>query len=161
MVRPITGLVAVLVGVSATVATSHPLHTSFTEIVRERSGHVALSVRLFADDFGKTLDSLAALPASRGSEIDAVAQRYFEQTVALVGRNRATVPLAWCGMRSVDGLTFLCARSVEPVPGTKLRFRNRLMFDRFADQLSIVRWTSRSTIKTLVLSPRAAEGPLY
>ena len=140
--------------------TAHPLHTSFTDIARERSGHVAISIRLFADDFGATLDSLGKLPAARGSTLDAVVRAYFERSVALVDRSGAQVPLMWCGMNSTEGLTFLCARSVEPVSEKSLRFRNKLMFDRFSDQLSIVRWTSNAKTRTLVLSPRSAEGAL-
>lgn len=138
--------------------TAHPLHTSFTEIARERTGHVAISIRLFADDFGATLDSLSKLPAARGSAPDAVARAYFERSVALVDRSGAQVPLTWCGMSSTEGLTFLCARSVEPVSEKSLRFRNKLMFDRFSDQLSIVRWTEKSKVTTRVLSSRAPEA---
>ena len=140
--------------------TAHPLHTSFTEIARERSGHVAISIRLFADDFGATIDSLSRLPANRGSAMDVVARAYFERSVALVDRSGASVPLTWCGMNSTEGLTFLCARSVGPVSEKALRFRNKLMFDRFSDQLSIVRWTSDAKTQTLVLSARSAEGSL-
>jgi hypothetical protein len=68
-------------------------------------------------------------------------------------------------MRTQDGLTWLCARSVAPVPPGRMRLRNTLMFDRFLDQISVVRWdrgtgTRGSKARTLILSARAPEGQL-
>jgi hypothetical protein len=63
-------------------------------------------------------------------------------------------------MRTQDGLTWLCARSVAPVAPGRLRVRNVLMFDRFRDQVSVVRYDRGSGARTLVLSARAPEGQL-
>ncbi len=140
--------------------TAHPLHTSFTEIERERSGHLAISIRLFADDFSKALDSLKALPASQGVELDLVAKAYFERSVVLRDEKGSSIPLEWCGLKQVDNLSWICARTRAPAPDGALRIRNSLMFDRFADQLSIVRWTNKSKAGTRVLSGRAPEAVL-
>jgi hypothetical protein len=139
--------------------TAHPLHTSFTEITRERSGHVAISIRLFADDFGATLDSLGRLPTARGLTADAVARAYFERSVAVTQRG-TPVALSWCGMKTVENLIWLCARSTTTVTDGALRIRNTLMFDRFVDQLSIIRWSGKSRGGTRVLSGRAPEAVL-
>jgi hypothetical protein len=136
---------------------AHPLHTSFTEITRERSGQVAISIRLFADDFGAALDSLGRL--SRGTSPDELARRYFTESVAVTIRG-VPVELTWCGMKTVENLTWLCARSKAPVSDGALRIRNSLMFDRFPDQISIIRWSGRSGGGTRVLSGRAPEAPL-
>ena len=156
MVRPIATVLALLLSVTAAAPTAHPLHSSYTEITREDGGAVALSIRLFADDFGVALDSLRA--ATRGSTVEVVAQQYFARSVAITAADGKPVPLAWCGMRIDDGLVWLCARSSRPIPAGKLRVRNALMFDRFSDQISIVRWTRGSGTRTLVLSIRAPEA---
>lgn len=162
MVRPVAALLFSLLvaGRSPVAVSAHPLHTSFTEVVRDRTtGVVSISVRLFADDFGNTIDSLSRLPSARGISSDGVVQAYFERSV-VVARDGKPVRLAWCGMRNADGLTWLCARSVGAVPAGKLRIRNALMFDRFADQISIVRWTTTSGARTIVLTGRSPEAAL-
>jgi hypothetical protein len=139
---------------------SHPLHSSYTDVVRDaRTGGLSLSVKLFADDFGVALDSLGLLPSARSMAREAVAQAYFERSVT-VTKDGQPVRLAWCGMRTADGLTWVCARTVDPIPKGRLRIRNVLMFDRFQDQISIVRWTSMSRARTLVLTGRSPEAML-
>jgi hypothetical protein len=163
MVRPVVGLCLALMLTIATSGDAHPLHSSFTEISRERGGTISISVRLFTDDFGVALDSMRA--KGRGAASETVAQEYFARSVVLTTADGKPVQLEWCGMRSQDGLTWLCARSVAPVPPGRLRLRNALMFDRFRDQISVVRWdrgseTRGSVARTLVLSARAPEGQL-
>ena len=137
---------------------SHPLHSSYTDVARDaRTGGLSLSVKLFAADFGVALDSLGLLPSVRSMAREVVAQAYFERSV-IVTSNGQVVRLAWCGMRTADGLTWLCARSIDPLPKGKLRIRNVLMFDRFQDQISIVRWTSGSGARTIVLTGRSPEA---
>jgi len=152
MVKPFALLFVLL---AADSVRSHPLHSSYTEIAQDaHTGGLSLSVKLFADDFGVALDSL-----SQSSTREAAAQAYFDRSVTVTS-NGQVVRLGWCGMRTADGLTFLCARSIDPLPMGKLRIRNALMFDRFGDQISIVRWTSRSRTRTLVLTMRAPEAML-
>lgn len=163
MVKSVTTLCVALMLAVARPGDAHPLHSSFTEIARERGGTITMSIRLFADDFGATLDSLRA--RTRGAPGETVAREYFARSVVLTTADGKPVPLQWCGMRSQDGLTWLCARSVAPVPPGRLRVRNALMFDRFRDQISVVRWdrgsgTRGSETRTLVLSARAPEGQL-
>ena len=153
MVRAVTLLVALLLAVTES-GTAHPLHTSFTEISQDRDGVVTMSIRLFADDFGATLDSLRKAGAPSA---EAAARLYLFRSVAVLVAGKA-VPLTWCGMRSDSGLTWLCARSAQPVPRERLQVRNALMFDRFRDQISIVRWSGTSETRTLVLSARVPEA---
>ena len=136
---------------------AHPLHSSFTEISRERSGTIAMSIRLFADDFGVALDSLRA--SSGGTTGEAVAQAYFARSVFLLTADGKPVPLVWCGMRSEQNATRLCARTLKPVDGAFV-VRNSLMFDRFSDQLSIISWIGRKGTRTVILSARVLEARL-
>ena len=163
MVKPIAALCLTLLFTIARPGDAHPLHSSFTEITRERGGTIAISIRLFADDFGVALDSLRA--KARGAPGETVAQEYFARSVVLSTADGKPIRLEWCGIRSQEGLTWLCARSVAPVSAGMLRLRNALMFDRFRDQISVIRWnrgsgTRGSETRTLVLSARAPEGKL-
>jgi hypothetical protein len=159
VVRPIVALLVLLAaGPAPVLLSAHPLHTSFTDVTRDRTGAITLSVRLFADDFGAVVDSLRSLPAYRGESSDAIVRRYFEQSVTLRSKTGAPLRLVWSGMRTGDNLIWLSARTIDPAPRGVLRLRNALMFDRFADQISIVRWTGSSGVRTLVLSASAAEA---
>lgn len=158
MVKPVAAIGLALLLPIVRPAGAHPLHSSFTEITRERGGIIAMSIRLFADDFGAAMDSLRA--QARDVAGEAVAREYFTRTVVLTTVDGKPVQLQWCGMRTQDGLTWLCARSVAPVASGRLRVRNALMFDRFRDQVSVVRWNRGSGARTLVLSARAPEGQL-
>lgn len=152
MVKPFALLFALL---AADGVRSHPLHSSYTELARDaRTGGLSLSVKLFADDFGIALDSLGLLPSARGMTREAVAQAYFERSVTVTS-NGQVIRLAWCGVRTADGLTWLCARSLDPLPKGKLSIRNALMFDRFGDQISIVRWKGERGDRTVVLTVRS------
>jgi hypothetical protein len=150
------GSLAILVAAARVEA--HPLHTSFTDVTRDAStGVVSVSVRLFADDFGAMIDSLRALPALRNLTTDQVAKAYFRRSFSLSSGD-GPVELEWAGMRTVDGLAWISARSPVAVPKGKIRIRNSLMFDRFSDQVSIVRWNGRRGARTVVLSARTPEA---
>jgi len=129
------------------------LHSSHTAITRERGGELRISIRLFTDDFAAALQSMQS--NSNGASLDAVAQQYLARTVALVVGGKP-VPLVWCGMRSDQSVTWVCARTSTPVTSSFL-FRNSMMFDRFSDQLSIVSWTGKKETRTSVLSARVPE----
>jgi hypothetical protein len=62
-------------------------------------------------------------------------------------------------MRAEVTVIWVCARSTAPVAGA-FRVRNALMFDRFADQISIIRWVQQKETRTLILSARVPEGRL-
>jgi hypothetical protein len=70
----------------------------------------------------------------------------------MLSSGSAPVKLEWCGSRTADNLVWVCLRSSTPLPPGKLRLRNTLMFDRFADQISIIRWTRGSRTQTIVLT---------
>ena len=148
----VTSFIALLIVVTRP-ANAHPLHSSHTAITRERGGELKISIRLFADDFAATLQSLQT--SSKGATLDAVAQLYLARTVAIVV-NGKPLPLVWCGMRSDQSLTWVCARTSKPVDGS-FSLRNSMMFDRFRDQLNIISWTGRKDTRTTILSARVRE----
>lgn len=136
---------------------AHPLHSSYSEITRERGGEVVIRVRLFADDFGALLDALRA--SSGRTSLDSVARQYVQRQLTIAGPEGAAIPTDWCGMRSEQNVVWVCARSARPITGA-FRVRNALMFDRFTDQISIIRWAGKKETRTLVLSARVPEALL-
>ena len=134
---------------------AHPLHSSYAEITRERSGEVVIRVRLFADDFGALLDSLR-VSLGRTSR-DSVARQYVQRHLTIAGPEGTAIPIDWCGMRSEQNVVWVCVRSAQPITGP-FRVRNALMFDRFSDQISIIRWSGKKETRTLVLSARVPEA---
>ena len=143
--------------VSAGHLSAHPLHSSYAEVTRERTGAVVMQVRLFADDFGALLDSLRA--SSGGSSLELVARQYVQRQLVMTAADGATIPTAWCGMRSEQNVVWVCVRTEKQIRGA-FRLRNALMFDRFPDQISIIRWTGQKETRTLVLSARVPDALL-
>jgi hypothetical protein len=136
---------------------AHPLHSSYAQITREQTGAVVIQVRLFTDDFGALLDSLRS--ASGAQSREDVARQYVRRQLVLTGADRAVIPIVWCGMRSDQNVVWICVRTTKPVNGA-FRVRNALMFDQFADQISIIRWSGRKETRTLVLSARVPDALL-
>jgi hypothetical protein len=138
---------------------AHPLHTSVTELTYDAASRaVTVSVRLFADDFGMALRARGATPSLQGSSLDAIARDYFAAAVALVRADGAPIALAWCGIREESGLIWLCARAAGVASFSGLRLRNALMFDRFPDQISIVRAVGSRGVQTLLLTKKSPVG---
>ena len=154
-VGPLMGLLIAIGLVCTGRLDAHPLHSSYAEITRERTGEVVIRVRLFADDFGALLDSLRA--SSGGQSLEAVARQYVQRHLTMANTDGISIPIAWCGMRSEQSVVWVCSRSAKPITGP-FRVRNALMFDRFSDQISIIRWSGKKETRTLVLSARVPEA---
>jgi hypothetical protein len=158
--RRVSALVGVLFAISVVNAgrlDGHPLHSSYAEITRERNGTVDIQVRLFADDFGALLDSLRR--SSGVQLLESVARQYVQRQLVLTMPNGTSIPMTWCGMRSDQNVIWVCVRSATAITGA-FRVRNALMFDRFSDQISIIRWAGKKETRTLVLSARVPEARL-
>ena len=156
-VAALMGFLFVIGVVSADRLDAHPLHSSYAEITREHSGAIAIQVRLFADDFGALLDSLRRSSGAQSPE--SVARQYVQRQLVITKPNGTPIPVTWCGMRSDPNVVWVCVRSTTSITGA-FRVRNALMFDRFRDQISIIRWAGRKATRTLVLSARVPEARL-
>ena len=160
MVRCAAFVLALLCSPIANSAAAHPLHVSYTEVTRDRTGRIAISTRLFADDFGAFLDSLRVRPEWKGQSREAVARDYLRRKVRLSAKGGVALALSWCGMRTVDGMTRVCLRSEGSMPAGVLELRLDVLFDRFPDQVSLVRWNGSSRPRTMALTPRMPAGRL-
>ena len=157
MVKRAIGIAGFLIVLTVSGLPAHPLHSSYADVTRERTGNVAISVRLFADDFGALLDSLRK--SSGGLSLEAVARQYVQRHLTVSTTDGKVTPLEWCGMRPEQTVVWVCVRSALPLSGA-FRLRNAIMFDRFSDQISIVRWSGKRETRTLVLSARVPEALL-
>jgi uncharacterized protein DUF6702 len=115
----------------------HPLHTSLAEVRYDASGsEVQISLRVFAEDFADAVRTSQRLSAATPVGEEAT-MAYVARTFVLMSGDRTRVPLAWCGVRREGDLSWICLRGRSP--GAKdLRLTNRVLVERFDDQINIV-----------------------
>jgi hypothetical protein len=142
-------LLAAIVGWLA-LAGSHPTHTSAAELSQEPGGTVSVVIRLFADDIGETVGA----PPGRKQAGEAL-RRYLSDRFAIVDRSGARVALQWDdGAISGDVLTL---RSHTPGELAGAKVTNRVLTERFADQVNLVRATYAGRSATLIFT--RGDGP--
>lgn len=133
-------------------AGSHPTHTSAAELSQEPGGMVSVVIRLFADDIGETV---GAPPGRKPS--GAALRRYLTDRFAIVDRSGARVALRWDdGAISGDVLTLRSrTRIAGELAGAKVT--NRVLTERFADQVNLVRAAYAGRSATLIFT--RGDGP--
>lgn len=123
---------------------AHDLHTSLLHLKwSSRTGELHGTLRVYADD-------LTAAARAAGQPAEVLVRR------ALVIRaKRGQVSLALCGSRAVADAIIYCLRGrVADLSGAWVS--NTLLFDRFDDQVNVVRM--ESTRVTTLLLTRSARG---
>src|SRR4051812_37806037 len=113
----------------------HPLHTALAEIsYQPNSGVVGIQLRMFADDLA------AAVAAPAGASLpDSVLSAYTRGTLALIDRGGRPVRLQWRGAER-SGDTVLLRLEGELAGGLQhARLLAAVMWERFPDQVNIVR----------------------
>lgn len=124
----LTLLVLALLGQSARPADAHPLHTTLTALGYDAGAReVVLTVRVFADDFGR------AVARSRSP------LRYLNGAIDVRGADGRRIPLRCGGVRRTGDLLWITLRGPAPSGVRGGSVRNALMFDLFEDQVNIVR----------------------
>jgi len=112
---------------------AHPLHTTLTQLAyREADRSVAVTIRVFADDFRAVLTR---------DVTDSAAAAYLRSAFTLSDRSGRPLAVVWCGMRRTGDLLWLCLRAPAPQGLSGLRVRVALLFDRYEDQINIVQAT--------------------
>jgi hypothetical protein len=127
----------VLVAAWLAHASMHPLHTSLAEVRYDASAFaVQVSLRVFADDFADAVRASQRLaPSTPVAEAQTMA--YIARTFVLLSGDGKRLSLTWCGVRREGDLSWLCLRA--RTPNVKdLRLTNRVLVERFADQVNIV-----------------------
>lgn len=132
----LAALVPLLLG-----AAMHPMHTSSAELSYDGSARRAeLVVRVFADEFDK-------LGADDGARTGRVASG-----IAITARDGRVVRLAAGSLRRVADIVEL--RFAGPLDGglTGARLLDSILFDRYADQVNIVRVRHGDRTDTLLFT---------
>jgi hypothetical protein len=122
---------------------THPMHTSSAELVHEADS-VRVTIRVFADD-------IAAVGAVRP---------YLGERFGIVDRSGNAVRLQWVGSELAgDVLTIrMRGRIAGGLSGAKVN--NRVLIDRFADQVNVVRAAYDGRAVTLIFSRGDGPKPL-
>jgi len=124
-------------------ASRHPMHTSSAELVHGADS-VRVVIRVFADD-------IAAVGAMRP---------YLEERFGIVDRSGQSVRLEWAGSEAAgDVLTIrLRGRIAGGLSGAKVD--DRVLIDRFADQVNVVRAAYDGRSATLIFTRGDGPKPL-
>jgi hypothetical protein len=128
---------------------SHPIHTTFTEIVQSTvPGKTTVTIRGFADDL--TAASLAGSPLGQS---DSALVQYLQQRVALTDAQGRRITLELGGIRRTSDLlwfTFETAKATDLRGG---RFANSVLTERHSDQVNLVQIRLDGRTRTLLFTP--------
>jgi hypothetical protein len=141
-------------GVTGELA-AHPLHTALTEIsYDEATSEATIRVRIFADDLESSLPVAAGIPR------DTLLSRYGRGTFALVNRAGRPSLLKWEGLERVGDLVVL--RLGTRVNGglTHARVLSAVLWERFPDQVNIVRISVGGRVNTLLFTRGDGSKPV-
>jgi hypothetical protein len=132
----------------ASPAPTHPLHSALTELnYQPDSGAVLIRVRIFADDLA------AALPSpTDSSPADSLLSRYARGTLALTDQAGRPLPLSWEGSERTGDTVLLRLRAKVTGGLQRARILVALLWERFPDQVNIVRATYGSRTVTLLFT---------
>lgn len=132
------GLVLLLLGLPAP---PHPLHSSSATLTDRGGGSVALSVRIFSDDLA------AVAPGG-----DSAAAAYVLHHVRLSGRNGQPIVLKVETITHDGELTQVSARGMANDGLAGARVQQAVLWDRYHDQVNLVRTTIGSRTTTLIFA---------
>ncbi|MEO8227071.1 MAG: hypothetical protein ABI637_06540 [Gemmatimonadota bacterium] len=118
----------------------HPMHTSSAELVLDRQLAV-ITVRIFADDF-KTLGGADAERAAHACA-----------GISIRSRESGTVPLRVSAIRRVADVVELTLTGPLPAGLTGAELRNEILFDRYHDEVNIVRIHDGQHTSMLLFTP--------
>jgi hypothetical protein len=158
MVRPLPVLAALLLVVGTPELGAHPLHTSYTEMARDLSGRLTIAIKVFSDDFQSAVGAFA-LKEGMQPNGDETVRWYLQRAFVVLTPNGTPIALSWCGVRNEGAQLTFCAMTSGAVRGV-FRVSNSLLLERFTDQINIVRWTTPSGSRTVVLTQRRKEADL-
>lgn len=136
-------------------ALAHPLHTSLAELSYDsRSGLLAVSLRVFVDDFSKASSQRRQQLVSRGgSSNQSPLVDYALASFEITDASGRRVVLQSCGSRRVDDLMWLCFKGSVPRGTQKLSVASSILFDMYRDQINIVKATVDKRTSSLLFTP--------
>jgi hypothetical protein len=119
------------------------MHTSVTELTHEpASGSIAVTVRVFADDF-----TAAAGPG------DSAAAAYLRGRLVLTDRGGRLIPLRWERREPAGDALLLRLSGLAPAGLTGARVRHSVLCERYEDQVNLVRVQYAGRSVSLLFTP--------
>ena len=140
-------------GVLTPRAYAHPLHTTLTEVTVAADGGVQIVLRAFVDDLSAAIAERkgpAVIPVATPS--DSAAARYLAGTVGLVDADGRRATLVVESIRRTGDLVWVTLRApaLRHIAGARLT--NRVLFDRYDDQVNIVQTSIAGRRQTLLFT---------
>jgi hypothetical protein len=126
---------------------AHPLHSALTEIsYQAETSEATIRIRIFADDFG------ASLPPTNEVSADTAMSQYARATLALINSTGRPSLLEWEGVDTVGDLLVLRLRAKLDGGLAHARVLSAVLWERFPDQVNIVRVSSDGRVTTLLFT---------
>lgn len=142
-------------------AYAHPLHTTFTEVVRDQTnGSVTATVKLFADDFIRRVSRGTSVKPTDDAALQRLAFAYLSANFSVSGRTGQRVRWEWCGWKRSADLIFACMRAPLAPGRDQLRAADTILSDVFGDQVNIVQAAVNGARKTLLFTVGEKDKPL-
>ena len=139
-------------GVMVRRADAHPLHTTLSELTVAPDGSVQIVLRAFLDDLSGAVTPGATRRGAGSVPPDSAIGRYLSQTLVLTDASGRRSPLAVAATRCTGDLVWVTLRA----PGSigPARLTNRVLFERWEDQVNIVQTTVGARHQTLLFTRR-------
>jgi hypothetical protein len=146
-------------GGSAATAYSHPLHTTLTEVSVAPDGQLQIVLRAFVDDFSAAVTGRPG-PMSPPIAIptDSAIARYLAGVVSVSDAGGRRVGLAVVSARRSGDLLWITLRAPVAPAAVGVRLTNRVLFERYDDQVNIVQTSIAGRRRTLLFTKRDGAG---
>lgn len=140
--------------VAPRAASAHPLHSTITEMVEDRSHQtVRATIRVFLDDFTTVVQraSHSGVTIASGTAWDGALLAYSTRAFALVDKAGRPLPLRSCGVKRTADLLWICVEA-SSTDLSALAVRNAFLCDLFDDQVNVVQATVGGSRKSLLFT---------
>ena len=157
-----SGAIAMACALPAQRAFAHPLHTTLTEMTEDRArGTVRATVRVFADDFGTSLNRFSRTTAAPASpQWNAAAFAYASSVLSMATKQGIALPLRTCGVTRSADVLWICVEATAPAGLASVMFRNAMLCDQFEDQVNVVQSTFAGSRHSLMFTRGDRAKPL-
>ena len=143
------------VGGSAATAYSHPLHTTLTEVSVAPDGQLQIVMRAFVDDFSAVVAGHSGpMSPPIATPTDSAIARYLGGAVSVSDCAGRRVALVVVGVRRSGDLLWTTLRAPVPGGAAGVRLTNRVLFERYDDQVNIVQTSVAGRRQTLLFTKR-------
>ena len=145
-----------LIGVATTLrsADAHPLHTTWSELTVAADGTVRIVLRAFADDLSAAVMRASARTGVVPTPPDSAIARYLGEAMLLTDASGRTASLVVTETRRTGDLVWVTLHAPRVRVADGPRLTNRVLFERWDDQVNIVQTTVGSRRRTLLFTRR-------